>query len=391
MHSDISIFHTIADIRPRSGGTARVVVDLMDALGKQQSIHPVLITQSLADEPTLASTNARVQRIIAGTQSPFALKSGLPLQKAMRNVIQKGEAALIHNHGLWLPVNHWASQFARKRGIALVTQPHGMLEPWALNHRAWKKRLALALFQREDLASAKALIATSLLEYENIRELGFRQPIAVIPNGVEIDLPEGSGLELTSRGDGIRTVLFLSRIHPKKGLINLVHAWAEIAPHGWRLRIAGSDEGGHLQEVLELAAKLGIDESVEYVGLVEGEQKSALFRDAELFVLPTHSENFGVVVAEALAHGLPVITTRGAPWTDLATHKCGWWIDIGVEPLVAAFREAMSLRDRERRDMGERGREYVRRFDWDTIAQQTIGVYRWVLGEGEKPVCVYEA
>jgi glycosyltransferase involved in cell wall biosynthesis len=137
-----------------------------------------------------------------------------------------------------------------------------------------------------------------------------------------------------------------------------------------------------------LVGELGIEKAVEYVGSVDGEQKSAMYRDADLFVLPTFSENFGVVVAEALAHGVPVITTRGAPWADLEIYGCGWWVDIGVPPLEQALRDAMSLSDDERRMMGARGREYVRRYDWDTIARQTAEVYRWVLDQGDKPECV---
>ncbi len=388
MSNVISVFHTIADIRHASGGTSRVVVDLADALGKHASVKPVLITQSSAGDSNLASSNSRVQRFIAESTSRFALKSGLPFRRAMQNVSINRGVSLIHNHGLWLPVNHWASKFARKNDLPMVIQPHGMLEPWAIKHKAWKKRIAMALFQRGDLASAETLIATSMAEYENFRQLGFRQPIAVIPNGVRIDSPQISVPEPAAHESEDRTALFLSRIHPKKGLINLIRAWAQLAPKGWRLRIAGSDECGHLQKIMDLVAELNIESSVEYVGLVGGERKIALYRNADLFVLPTFSENFGVVVAEALAYGVPVITTRGAPWSDLKTYGCGWWVEIGEEPLVHALREAMALSDEERREMGARGREYVRRYDWDTIAEQTIEVYRWVLGQGAKPDCV---
>jgi glycosyltransferase involved in cell wall biosynthesis len=157
---------------------------------------------------------------------------------------------------------------------------------------------------------------------------------------------------------------------------------------GWCLKLAGPNKGGHLAEVMELARQLGIDKSLKYVGEVDGEEKSKLYAEADLFVLPTFSENFGVVVAEALAYGLPVITTRGAPWSDLQTHGCGWWVDIGVEPLVRVLRDAVELGDDKRRAMGARGREYVQRYNWDEIAQQTIEVYRWVLGHGPKPLCV---
>ena len=113
--------------------------------------------------------------------------------------------------------------------------------------------------------------------------------------------------------------------------------------------------------------------------------RAALYREADLLVLPTFSENFGVVVAEALAAGVPVITTRGAPWADLETHGCGWWIETGVAPLVLALREALALSDDERRAMGERGLAYVRRYDWDVIAAETLALYRWVLGQGVWP------
>jgi len=180
----------------------------------------------------------------------------------------------------------------------------------------------------------------------------------------------------------------LSRIHPKKGLINLIDAWARVRPEGWRLVIAGPDEGGYQAEVAERIRTSGVGEQVSFVGAVEGEAKAALYRNADLFVLPTFSENFGVVVAEALAYGLPVLTTRGAPWADLETHNCGWWIDTGVEPLAQALREAMALSDEQRHAMGARGRDYVLRYDWGGIAAQTAAVYRWVLGQGDKPDCV---
>lgn len=272
--------------------------------------------------------------------------------------------------------------------IPLVVDPRGVLEPWALQHKAWKKRIGMALFQRQDLEAARVLIATSPLEYENIRKLGLRQPIALIPNGVALASLRDVEHEPHRHRDRTRNALFLSRVHPKKGLLNLVQAWSRLAPRNWRLRIAGPNEGGHLDEVMARARQLGIHESVDYLGEIDGEQKAVTYRDADLFVLPTFSENFGVVVAEALAHGVPVITTRGAPWGDLETQRCGWWIDIGVDPLVEALRAAMALSDDERRAMGARGRGYVRRYDWEVVARDTIAVYSWLTGTGARPSCV---
>lgn len=390
MHDDIAVLHAIADLQPRSGGTSRVVIDVTDALAQQKNLTVALLAQSRPSEDSLPSASMAVKRFVAESRSSLALALGVPFRHALQRIIKTVPPALLHSHGLWLPLNHWASSLGRQNGIPVILQPHGMLEPWALNHNAWKKKLAMALFQRRDLESASAFVATAAMEYESIRALGLRQPVAVIPNGVLCGASCEADAEADTlrAGDAGRVALFLSRVHPKKGILNLLRAWAAVAPQGWRLKIAGPDEGGHLAEVMALARELGIEQVVEYLGSVAGKVKAQTYLEADLFVLPTFSENFGVVVAEALAHGLPVITTRGAPWADLETYDCGWWVDIGVDPLVHALREAMALSVEERRAMGARGREYVRRFDWDGIAQQTIGVYRWVLGQGPQPDCV---
>lgn len=383
-----SVIHVVAGLNPRSGGPSRTVVQLTDALATHPEVAVTLLSQSLAGEPTVPSRVAEVYRRVAVSRSSSALRLALPIRRELGRVLRSNRPAVVHSHGLWAPAGHWASRAARRHGIPLVIQPRGMLEPWALGHKAWKKRIGMTLFQRSDLDVAHVLIATSGQEYENIRKLGLRQPVAVIPNGVDVAVLQSVGNELRRVPERVRSVLFLSRIHPKKGLLNLMHAWARLALCGWRLRIAGPDEAGHLDEVMALVQRLGIAASVEYVGEVDGERKSEAYREADLFVLPTFSENFGVVVAEALAHGLPVITTRGAPWADLETHRCGWWVDIGVEPLVDALRASTALGDEVRWAMGQRGREYARRFEWAAIARETAAVYSWILGLGSRPDCV---
>jgi len=233
-------------------------------------------------------------------------------------------------------------------------------------------------------------MATSAAEHESLRRLGLDQPVAIVPNGIDLELPETSPDTGTDKpGDRTRVVLFLSRIHPKKGIENLLQAWAGLDTTGWVLRIAGPGEDGYLDSMRRLAQRLGLAGRVEFPGAVSGEQKRAAYCAADVFVLPSHSENFGVVVAEALAHGLPVITTTGTPWQEIEGAGCGWWIDIGVPPLAAALGEAMGLSDRQRCLMGKRGQEYVRRYSWDAIARQTAEVYRWVLGRGDRPDCVH--
>jgi glycosyltransferase involved in cell wall biosynthesis len=188
-----------------------------------------------------------------------------------------------------------------------------------------------------------------------------------------------------------RRALFLSRIHPKKGLLNLIEAWRQVRPRGWRLLIAGPDESNHLSSVQEAVRQAGLTATVTFVGPVYGQQKLDLFNSADLFILPTFSENFGIAVPEALASAVPVITTKGAPWGCLETHDCGWWVDIGVPPLARALSEATQCSESELRQMGLRGRQLVsREYSLARIGQQMQAVYQWVLGGGARPNCVLE-
>lgn len=401
-----TVLHVVASLDPGHGGPSRSVVGLTDALAKHDGVDVLLLIQGRESVSCVPSMVTSVRRMEAMGRSKLTHALGLPLRQALTGLGGDARPALLHSHGIWHPVNYWAARAARRWDVPLIIHTRGMLEPWALGYRAWKKRLALTLYQRRDLETAQVLVATSEMECVNLRQLGLRQPVAVIANGVEsvgmppVDLGStGVRLGCADTTDGFagvdaggegRLALFLSRVHPIKGVAELVHAWAQVAPQSWRLRIAGPDEGQHWAEVAQLVDALGLASSVEYVGPVDGEMKASLYRQADLFVLPTFSENFGLVVAEALAYGVPVITTRGAPWADLEAFGCGWWIDTGVDPLVQALREAMALSDAERQAMGARGRVYVQRYDWDRIADQTLAVYRWVLGHGERPECIHE-
>ena len=278
----------------------------------------------------------------------------------------------------------WAAARARK---PLVVSPRGMLAPAALAFSRLKKRAFWRLLQGPAIRRAACLHATSEQEYEEIRAFGLTNPVAIIPNG--IDLPELIA-EQTASTPADRVVLSLGRIHPKKGLDRLVRAWATIeAGHpGWRLRIIGPGEAGHDDELRALAAALGLAR-VSIEGPVYGDAKFAAYRDADVFVLSTLNENFGLTVAEALASGTPAISTRGAPWSGLEAQGCGWWIDHGVDPLAASMANAMAMPREALQAMGAKGRSWMARdFSWDRVARDTVTVYRWLTGEVEAPPTV---
>lgn len=380
--------HVIAGINKKHGGPSHSVTGLCDALALSGQ-QVILVAQKPRQEQLadlVLPKHPNVTRVIFDGLSKFRIIHTPGYKSKLRQIICDQRPSIIHNHGLWLQCNHQSALVARELGLPYIVSPRGMLEPGALAFSAWKKKLPWLLWQRRVLEQTTAFCATSEQEAENIRRLGFRQPIAVIPNGIV--LPEAVKRE-TQSSNGVRYALFLSRIHPVKGLLNLVKAWAAVKPAGWRVLLAGPDENGHQREVERLIGELRLNDVFEFVGPVEGGAKDELYRRASLFILPTFSENFGIVVAEALAAGTPVITTKGAPWQGLVEHDCGWWVDIGVEPLVKAIREATELNELQLRDMGERGRDFVQNnFGWPGIGRQMSDFYEWILHGGTPPACV---
>lgn len=305
----------------------------------------------------------------------------------IQSLCEQKKFDLIHLHGMWSPLLAVAALVARRRRIPLVISPHGCLEPWALAYKHRKKWLALKTYQGAILRSASLFVATANQELESIRQLGLQLPVAVIPNGVDIGPPPRRDVHKAGK-----TILFLSRIHPGKGLLDLVEAWARVRQPGWRIVIAGDDEDGYRAKVEALIRVKGLQSDFEFVGFVDGIRKQACFDAADIFILPTYSENFGIAVAEALANELPVITTTGAPWQDLLEHRCGWWVEPGVQGVSGALIEAMECDRDDLRKMGQRGRQLVNeKYSWNGIGSTALAVSEWLLDASRsKPDAVNE-
>jgi len=278
----------------------------------------------------------------------------------------------VHDNGLWLPHNHRLADLAREAGVPRVVSPRGMLEPWAIRHKRWKKAAAWRLYQRRDLGRAAALHATAAQEAENLRAFSLSPPIHAIANGVDLpDLPHSA-----PAGGRARTALFLGRIHPVKGLPMLIEAWARARPIGWRLVIAGPDEAGHQREVEAAIATAGLGDVVSFPGAAFGEAKTRLLCEADLVVAPSHSESFGMAVAEALAHATPVLTTTAAPWPMLETRGCGWRVAPTTKALADALRDAADCDAPTLRRMGAAGRLLIEAdFGWAKIAGRFAALY----------------
>lgn len=304
----------------------------------------------------------------------FGVEPGMTLSDApMAQLIGEGRWDIVHDNGLWLPYGARVARLCRARAIPRLLSVRGMLQPWAWNHRRWKKRIAWAFYQQRGIAGAARLHATSEEEVARIRELfPARRPL-LIANGVDLpDLPPR-----TPRREGEpRIALFLGRLHPVKGLAMLVDAWARLRPAGWKLRLVGPDEGGHRAELETRIAAANLQGEVTIAGPASGAEKQAHYAAASLFLLPSYTENFGIAAAEALAHGLPVVTTTGTPWRVLETQGCGWWVAPETDTLSAALREATALPDTRLAAMGATGRSWVAdHLHWPAIAKQFSDAY----------------
>jgi glycosyltransferase involved in cell wall biosynthesis len=302
---------------------------------------------------------------------------------------------IVHSHGLWTHVSYLAGKLARRRGLPHVLAPCGMLQPGALRRSWWKKRIVRFLFQDRVLERAACLHAKSEAEYRGIREFGLENPVAVVPNPVRSPESRNAAEQARfRRAYGIpeqrRLLLFLGRLHPVKGLGRLIRAWNGLRDlrQGWHLIIAGPDEVGHRSELEERAATLGREDSITFTGPLAGTDKSDALCASDLFVMPSDFENFGTAIAEAMLAGLPVVTTTGTPWHELEEQKAGWWVSPNPDALTTALTDAMELSDPERSARGQRARKLAEAFRPVPVARELLSVYRWLLGESDRPECV---
>jgi glycosyltransferase involved in cell wall biosynthesis len=377
MTAALHVIHTVPSLGVSAGGPSRTVPALCAAVA---AACPDITVEIVTAEQPEYGANVVAEGVPTYTAPAGSSTGALKDLLANRLGIARSQhaAVLFHDHGQWLALNRASAATARRFGVPRIVSPRGMLTPWALRHRAWKKTLAWHLYAKHHLLSATALHATSRQEADELRALGARQPIAVIPNGVYALGQRHTPARKT------RTMVFLSRLHPKKGVRELVDAWRAASPKGWRLALAGPDEAQMLSSL-----RLSSSDMIDYVGEVDGERKWNLLESASVVVLPSYSENFGVVVAESLMAGTPVIATHGTPWEGLVTQQCGWWIPMTPASLIQAIHAATSLDDAALAAMGARGKAWVtENFLWPAIGGKMVVVYRWLAHGGDLPPCV---
>lgn len=296
---------------------------------------------------------------------------GVPRISVDEGLRRLNDFEVIHIHGIWRPCMHKFVVAARKFKKPIVWSLHGMLSPWAMKFKRWKKLPVWWLWQKRDLKYAAILHVTSEKEAEWVRAYGFDNKIVNIPLGAYLpsEIPDLRGKD--------KTLLFVGRMNPVKGLDNLIRAWKMFKSNdetlGWHLRLVGTDEMNYQKQLQRLAEEIGVGASVEFVGPQFGEELKKEYLQAAALILPSHTENFGGVVVDAMAYGLPVIASRGTPWAGLVEHKCGWWVDNSPESLADALKKMTRC---DLRDWGKRGREWVRsEFSWEVVGENIFKIY----------------
>ena len=376
------VIQTVPDVNNESSGPSYSVCGLcrgLYACGVNVELH-IPAVKSIKNYTFSVYTYPRKSFFhLRGMEWSPALKKGLI--ECCRS------ADIIHSNGLWMIPNIYASYAVRDTSCKLVTSPRGAMATWSLERSRFKKKIMGLVAQNKALSATDMFHATSEKEYEEIRALGYKQPVAIVPIGM--DIPQGNSSIDKKDQKRIRRIVFFGRIHKVKAIDNLVHTWGDLSQSlpQWELVIAGPDCGAKT-EIEEIINCRKIPR-VRFTGELNGQAKYDFLTDADIYVLPSHTENFGVTVAEALASGVPVIASQGTPWEGLEKEKCGCWIPIGIEPLKTALKELTALSDEKRQEMGKCGQDWIRRdFSWEGIGAKMKEAYTWLLGQGDKPDCV---
>ena len=323
----------------------------------------------------------------------------------LTEVLNRTGADLGYLVGLWKFPSVAAQRWANQTRKPLMVAPHGMLDPWALRNSGFKKKIAGWLFQNEQLRQAACLRALCPAEAVSIRAYGLKNPICVIPNGIDApDTTDGNAPRHHLFPAQKKVLLYLGRIHPKKGLANLVAAWSAAQPANkdWILAIAGWDQGGHEAELKKQATESGVPwadsthgepdgASILFLGPQFGKDKNACYRSCAAFILPSFSEGLPMVVLEAWAHARPVLMTAECNLPEGFTSNAALRIDTKVESIATGLNQLFTMSRDDLIAMGANGRILTEnQFEWSKLAAEMASVYEWMLGAGPKPDCVQE-
>jgi len=330
--------------------------------------------------------------------SPLAWPAALGRSPVLRAALRAAPAAdVYHLHGIWLRAMFYGWEKARATRRPYLIEINGALDPLELATKPWRKRLVRCWYQDRMLREAPCIHVNSTREARHLRALGFATPLAVIPAGFNVAefyaLAQQASAIQPSWGaplHGRRVLLYLARIHPAKGIDDLLVAWNDLAPAfpDWDLLIVGPGSPEEVQKGQAHVAQAGLQQRCVWAGTVTDVERAWAYTRAELYVLPSHKENFGNTVQEALGYGTPVVTTMQTPWTDLEQRNCGWVCPDNALSLRETLGRALASPAGELQEKGRHGRAMIlEHFSLASVVDQQLAVYAWLQG-GPVPACV---
>ena len=360
----------------------------------------------LAKAVTRASASARVFGI-SDEQSAIDLRDWQPLSvqtfrpqlrawgysNQLLPAMLDADLDILSTHGLWKYCSVASLRWHRRMARPYIVHPHGMLESWALQNAKWKKRIAALLYENQHLHGAACLRALGEAEAQSIRAYGMRNPICIIPNGVDLpDSSETPTLQAQAFAEGRKVLLYLGRLHPKKNVANLIRAWKQILNShpstraSWVLAIAGWSKGGYEAQLRQLTTDLGLLTSVTFLGPRFGTEKNEYYRACAAFIMPSLSEGLPMTVLEAWAYAKPVLMTPECNLPEGFGAGAALQIGTGPEEIAAGLNQVIEMSDNDRRAMGNRGRNLAEtKFSWPRIGEQMRSVYEWTICGGPLP------
>lgn len=380
---NIHVAHIVPAINERIGGPAVSVPALAEAI-IADGLSTEIFTNNYPEHGSIREVPVPITAFDLPTTGKL-LRGWNPAFKKLLHV-RAAQFSLIHSHGLWMYPNHYARLIAQQHNIPLIISPRGMLETWARDFHAMRKQLAWFCYERKTIHTASAFHATSKREAETLRSLGVIQPIAIIPNGIEAPLIVSDEVEQSIRirlklQPKMRYCLFMSRIHAKKGLTELLTAWKHTHAQypDWGLIIAGADMNSYLEKAASVLNNDLEKYRINYIGHADPITKEVLFTASELFILPSFSENFGIVIGEALIRGKPVITTNAVPWNIIREENLGWLCDPDIRAIQEVLKNALQENSSELAARGTRAIPLItQQYSWKVIGAQMRQFYSYL-------------